>query len=241
MLSEGAEVFTPYGATEALPVTHIGSREILAETARKTSAGRGICVGLPVEGARVRVIVVRDEAIPIWSDELLVAQGEVGEITVRGPMVTKLYWARPERTALAKIDEAGETVHRMGDLGYFDERGRLWMCGRKSHRVQTSQGDIHTVPIERIFDAHPAVRQSALVGVGPAGDEAPILLVEREDAAIKGGEALVEELEALAAQRDQTAVIQRVVLYPGKFPLDVRHNAKILREKLKIWAEARFG
>jgi len=241
MLGEGAEVFTPYGATEALPVAHIGSRTILGETARKTAAGHGICVGHPVDGAMVRLIEISDEPISTWSDELLVEPGAVGEITVRGPMVTEQYWARPEATALAKIDEAGTTVHRMGDLGRFDEKGRLWMYGRKTHRVQTAAGDLYTIPIERVFDAHPSVRQSALVGLGAVGEKTPLLLVERQADASLGGEALVDELLVFATGSELTIPVKKIAIYPGLFPVDVRHNAKIVREKLTDWAEGHFA
>jgi len=241
MLPDDAEVFTPYGATEALPVAHIGSRSILGETAQKTAAGQGICVGTTVDEALVRIITISDEVIASWSDDLLVDPGEIGEITVRGPMVTEKYWGRPEATALAKIDDAGVTVHRMGDLGWFDEGGRLWMCGRKSHRVQTLAGDLFSIPIERVFDAHAAVRQSALVGLGAAGTESPLLLVERREGARLGGEALVDDLLVFAARSEVTAVVKQIAVYPGSFPVDVRHNAKIVREELKLWAEKRFA
>ena len=241
MLCDLAEVFTPYGATEALPVAHIGSRTILGETARKTASGKGICVGTTVDEALVRVIKISDEAITSWSDDLLVGPGEIGEITVRGPMVTEEYWGRSEATVLAKIDDGGVTVHRMGDLGCFDDLGRLWMCGRKSHRVQTSQGDLFSIPVERVFDAHAAVRQSALVGLGAPGEESPLLLVERREDASLGGEALVDDLLEFAARSEVNAVVQQIALYPGTFPVDVRHNAKIVREELKVWAEKRFG
>ena len=144
-------------------MAHIGSHEILSETGEKTAEGSGICVGRPVDGAEVRVIRISDEPIASWNEVEVLPAGEIGEITVRGAMVTERYWARPERTALAKIDEGGQVVHRMGDVGYFDEEGRLWMCGRKDHRVRAVGGDLFTIPVERVFDRHESVRQSALV------------------------------------------------------------------------------
>lgn len=241
MLTDGAQIFTPYGATESLPVAHIGSQEILSETGEKTAEGRGICVGRPVEGAEVRVIRISDQPISSWDQVEALPAGEIGEITVRGPMVTESYWARPERTALAKIDEEGQVVHRMGDVGYFDEHGRLWMCGRKDHRVRTAAGDLFTIPVERVFDGHESVRQSALVGVGEPGEEVPVLLVERTEGALKGGEALTFELLEIAQERSQLSSIKTVLIYPGRFPTDVRHNAKIVREELKVWATRKIG
>jgi len=241
MLTDEAQIFTPYGATEALPVAHIGSAEILGETAEMTEQGAGICVGRPVDGAQVRIIDIRDDVIEGWSEELLVGPGEVGEITVVGPMVTEMYWARPERTSLAKIMDGVSVVHRMGDLGYFDEAGRLWMCGRKDHRVTTELGDLFTVPIERMFDTQEGVRQSALVGIGLSGYEDPVLLVEVDEAGAKRGEELVEELLVFAQRDEKTRRVERIVLYPGRFPVDVRHNAKIVRESLKTWADERLS
>jgi len=236
-MMEGGQVFTPYGATESLPVASIGSHEVLAETAAGTSAGQGVCVGTPWEDVTVRIIGITDEPIATWSDDLLVAAGTIGEITVRGPMVTKSYWGRPEQTARAKIDDGGQTVHRMGDLGWFDDAGRLWMCGRKSHRIQTAAGDVFTVPAERVFDQHEAVARTALVGVGEAGAQRPVLLIERLAGDSTPADKLIGELQALGSATDVTAGIVEIVVYPGTFPVDIRHNAKIVREKLKVWAD----
>ena len=244
MLTGNAEVFTPYGATESLPVADIGSYEILGETWPLTVEGRGICVGRPVPDLVARVIGITDGAIEQWSDDLLVPDGEIGEITVRGPQVTRRYYARPEQTALAKIQDGEQVVHRMGDLGYFDDEGRLWMCGRKSHRVQAPDGLVCTVPVERIFDEHPAVRQSALVGVGDRGQQRPVLLVEREPGFQRlADEELLEQLRELRTRygRGPTALLKEIIIYPKPFPVDVRHNAKIGRERLTRWANARFG
>ena len=239
VLSPEAEVFTPYGATESLPVANIGSREVLESTVERTAAGEGICVGRPVDGALVRVIRITDEAIASWSDDLQLPDGEIGEITVRGAMVTREYCARPDQAALAKIDDGGQVVHRMGDLGRFDELGRLWMCGRKSHRVITASGPLFTVPVERVFDRHPAVLRSALVGVGEPGGQVPRLLVEREPGVQLSDVALVEELRALAREQALTAAIEHISVYPDAFPVDIRHNAKINRERLALWAVGR--
>ncbi len=241
MLPPGAEMFTPYGATEALPVANLGSRAILKEAYPKTAKGAGICVGAPVEGAVVRVIRITDDPIEAWDDDLVLPAGEIGEITVKGRQVTHRYWGRPAQTAAAKIPDGDQVVHRMGDVGYFDDDGRLWMCGRKSHRVRAAGGkDLFTVPVERVFDEHPAVRQSALVGVGEPGDERPLLLVERDDGfANLSDEELIAQLATLRDQHEVTAPVHDLVVYPGRFPVDIRHNAKIVREELRSWANRR--
>jgi acyl-CoA synthetase (AMP-forming)/AMP-acid ligase II len=244
MLTGNAEVFTPYGATESLPVADIGSYEVLGETWPLTATGKGICVGRPVPGITARIIGITDEPIEDWSDDLLVEHGQVGEITVRGPQVTRRYYARAEQTALAKIRDGHEVVHRMGDVGYFDDKGRLWMCGRKSHRVETPEGPVFTVPVERIFDEHPAVRWSALVGVGLRGEQRALLLVEREAGFQRLSDAdLLGQLREIRARHDRgpTSLLREIIIYPKPFPVDVRHNAKIGRERLTEWANARFG
>jgi acyl-coenzyme A synthetase/AMP-(fatty) acid ligase len=241
MLPDGPQVHTPYGATEALPVCSIGSDEILGETRHRTAQGGGVCVGRPVAGMTVKVIRISDEPVATWSDDLEVATGEIGEITVRGPVVTRAYYNRPEATAQAKIPDTagGGPYHRMGDLGYLDERGRVWFCGRKSQRVVTPQGTFYTVPCEGVFNAHPAVYRTALVGVVRAGVTEPVLCVERE----KGTQLvsdLRQELLAIGAAHAHTKAIRTVLFHPA-FPVDIRHNAKIFREKLAVWAARRLS
>jgi acyl-CoA synthetase (AMP-forming)/AMP-acid ligase II len=244
MLSHGVQIHTPYGATEALPVCSIGSTEILTHTRARTDAGEGVCVGHPIAGMEVKIIRISDKPIAAWSDDLLLSTGEIGEIVVRGPVVTRAYDHRPEATALAKIPQAqdGAFYHRMGDVGYLDNTGRLWFCGRKSHRVITTNGDLYTIPCEAVFNTHPQVRRTALVGVGPPGQARPVLCVECAD---NGREMpwkkLEVELLALGASRSHTQAIQTVLCYPRSFPVDIRHNAKIFREKLAEWAARRLS
>ncbi len=236
MLAPGAQVHTPYGATESLPVSSIGSDELLGETAAKTAEGAGVCVGRPVAGMQVRVVRISDEPVPLWSDELVLPNGSVGEVAVKGPVVTRSYYNRPESTVLAKIsDPAGGFWHRMGDLGYFDENGRLWFCGRKSQRVVTREQTFFTVACEGVFNAHPAVARSALVGVTREGEVRPVLCVERVPGVRITDEELRGELLALGAAKPHTRAIS-TVLFHKSFPVDIRHNAKIFREKLAVWA-----
>ena len=239
LLRPGAQVFTPFGATESLPVASIGSDEVLRDAAAGAASGRGICVGRPVDGAVVRIIRITDEPIATWSDDLLVPAGTIGEITVKGPMVTTEYHARPEQTRAAKIREGAVIVHRMGDVGSFDGEGRLWMCGRKGQRVETASGPLFTVPIEEVFNRHPAVRRTALVGIGPRGAQEPVMLIEREPAATIGDGALLVELAALGARHEVTRGLTSMRVHPGTFPVDSRHEAKIEREKLAAWAAER--
>jgi acyl-CoA synthetase (AMP-forming)/AMP-acid ligase II len=240
MLGPDAEVFTPYGATECLPVASIGSREILGETRHMTDVGAGVCVGRPVPEVEVAIIPISDEPIPAWDESLRLPPNQIGEITVTGPFVTRAYHARPEATALAKMaGKAGTIWHRMGDVGYLDDRGRLWFCGRKTHRVTTPAGTLYSIPVEAVFNTHPAVYRTALVGVGPAGKPTPVLCVELEpNARGTDREKLSRELLDLGAKHEHTRGIKTILYHPA-FPVDVRHNAKIFREKLAVWAAKR--
>ena len=240
-LPEGVEVLTSYGATESLPVTMLGSREILRETRQLTDQGGGVCVGRPAPGMYVRIVPMHDEPIESWSEDLVLPQGEIGEIVVRGAIVTRSYYNRPQATKLAKIPtESDDVWHRMGDVGYFDEQGRLWMCGRKSHRVDAETGTLYTVPCEAVFNTHPDVRRSALVGVVREGVTTPLICVERvKQTTIEKGQ-LTRELLEIARSHEHTRAIDTVLYHPA-FPVDVRHNAKIFREKLAVWASKKMG
>ena len=251
LLPAGAAVFTPYGATEALPVANIGSREILGETRILTEQGKGVCVGRPVTGMEVQVIRINDEPIAEWSDSLLAPPGEVGEFVVRGPVVTRQYYNRPDATKLAKIRDpkTGEVLHRMGDVGYIDDRGRLWFCGRKSHRVVTPGATLFTDMVEPIFNTAQVVARTALVGVKRNGATYPVLCVERveREPLPKGAfgnstrwNDVVAELREAGERFDHTRGIV-TFLEHSKFPVDVRHNSKIFREKLAVWADKQLG
>ena len=157
-LLPAGEINTPYGATEALPVASISGREVLEETQPLTDEGRGTCVGTIFPEMEVRIIRITDAPLKQMADDLLVPAGQIGEITVSGPSVTKRYEARPDATAAAKLadpDDPAKIWHRMGDLGYLDERGRLWFCGRKAERVQTAEGDLYTDCVEAISTSTP--------------------------------------------------------------------------------------
>ncbi|HKI16751.1 MAG TPA: fatty acid CoA ligase family protein, partial [Isosphaeraceae bacterium] len=242
LLDPPAQIHTAYGATEALPVASIGSTEILAETRQATDRGMGVCVGRPVGEVEARIIPIRDDPIPLWSDDLMVADGQIGEIVVAGPIVTREYFNRPQATALAKIADParGMVYHRMGDVGYRDEQGRLWFCGRKSHRVILADETLFTIPCEAIFNTHPAVSRTALVGASRRGEVVPVICVEPIHPLSRSEQHQVrQELIDRGAAFSHTKRIQ-TILFHRSFPVDIRHNAKIFREKLAVWASRRL-
>lgn len=253
LLPDDAQLWTPYGATECLPVAVIEGRE-LQSTREATERGAGICVGHPVSANLVRIIGIRDDAIAEWSDALLVGDGIVGEITVTGPTTTDSYFNRDEATRQSKIREqlplpdedaaaAGKLVrivHRMGDLGWLDGEGRLWFCGRKAQRVVTADSTLCTEQIEPIFNTHPDVRRTALVGIGQTGAQTPVLCVElRKGIARSEWPRIEEELRHIGDGFVHAAKVDRFLPHPG-FPVDIRHNAKIGRETLAVWAGRRL-
>jgi acyl-CoA synthetase (AMP-forming)/AMP-acid ligase II len=242
LLPPDVQVFTPYGATEGLPVAVIGSDEILKETRHRTDEGAGVCVGRPVDGMTVKIIRISDEPIPDWRDDLEVGTGEIGEIAVQAPWVTRSYYNRPAATALAKIAApGGQVFHRMGDVGYIDDRGRLWFCGRKSHRVVTAAETLFTIRCEAVFNTHPEVFRTALVGVPRNGLTEPVLCVEPESGVRRARQTedrLRRELLQIGARFPHTQCIETILFHPA-FPVDIRHNSKIFREKLAVWAAKR--
>ena len=232
---------SPYGATESLPVSSISADEVDLTTVQ------GACVGHSLPDMEVKVITIVDGIIGTLHDIEELPVGEIGEIIVRGPVVTKTYDALTEATTAAKIQipksEIGNSStvwHRMGDCGYIDKKGCLWFSGRKVERVQTPTGPLFTEPCEQVFRSHPLVPRCALVGLGVIGHQVPALVVEGivKDTGI--AQSLTRDLRQLALNHDHTAGITTFFFHP-KLPVDVRHNAKIHRLKLAQWAATAKG
>jgi acyl-CoA synthetase (AMP-forming)/AMP-acid ligase II len=256
---------SPYGATEALPVSTVSSAEIAQV------AGFGACVGLPLPNIAVKIIAISDGPIPTLGDAKELPVGEIGEIIVSGPVVTKEYDHNPSATAVAKISSDQPTAfsdpcsraassaatssvqpetqnpkpeteprsravwHRMGDCGYLDREGRLWFCGRKVERVETPSGTLYTEPCERVFRGLPSITRCALIGLGPRGKQIPAMVVECLADKKSEQQAIARVLRMLALSQPHTREITRFYFHP-KFPVDVRHNAKIHRLTLARWA-----
>jgi acyl-CoA synthetase (AMP-forming)/AMP-acid ligase II len=266
------EVHVPYGATEALPVATIEAAEVLSQTWPFTQQGRGVCVGRRFRGIDWRVIRIVDGPIGVIDEAEELPTGEIGELIVRGPVVTTEYVTRREANMLAKIDdlECGDLSplsvshqregsldfgaawksktatsyrtpnpwHRMGDCGYLDEQDRFWFCGRMSQRVVTTTGVLYTIPIEAQFNLLPNVTRSALAGIGPRGQQQPAIVLEVSAASRRQwrnvattGRVTEEFLESM-----RRTGIRHLLVYPRSLPVDVRHNAKISREELSVWA-----
>jgi acyl-CoA synthetase (AMP-forming)/AMP-acid ligase II len=240
-ISRLGEMHTPYGATEALPVASNSASEVLGKTIAQTEKGAGVCVGRRFGGIEWKVIRICDEPISTTADMKELPRGEVGEIIVRGPVVTTEYYAKSIPTAAAKIPDADGSGfwHRMGDVGRLDEQDRFWFWGRMSQRVTTSAGPMFTIPCEAIFNQHPQIYRSALVGIGRRGNQTPAIVVEplpdQMPKEKSGIEKLIGELRKLAKSAAHTANIEHIFIRKA-LPVDVRHNVKINREELAVWA-----
>ena len=233
------EIHTPYGATEALPVASISGREVLGDTAPQSANGAGTCVGRRFPGIEWKVIRIRDDEIRDIGDAEVLPNGEIGELMVRGAVVTSQYATRTEANARHKIPDGAGLWHRMGDAGYLDTHDRFWFCGRTAHRVLAQHGTMYTIPCEAIINGHAAVYRSALVGIGDPGQQVPVIVVEtwpdQRPKTTAAKRELVRQLQHLAAQHPLTRPIAHILIHPS-LPVDIRHNAKIFREKLAVWA-----
>jgi acyl-CoA synthetase (AMP-forming)/AMP-acid ligase II len=242
LVSESAEIHTPYGATEALPVTDITASELLRVYSANPENESPVCIGNPVDPLDVRIIEITDKQITSWDNARLRPVNEVGEIVVKGPWVSTGYFKRNDADNLSKIHDfvTNEIWHRMGDLGKIDLHGRVWFYGRKSHRVITSEGTLFTIPCEAVFIRHPGVARSALVGIQTfeSGFKKPVICIQ-----LKSGFYPTKKLTAELLELGGSVLITKGIsdiLFKKEFPVDPRHNAKIFREKLALWAEKKI-
>jgi olefin beta-lactone synthetase len=236
VMAPDGELAANYGATEAMPSTEIGSREHLDGLWDMTEQGAGVCVGYALPGVELKIIDIVDGPVDSVEETSELPTGQVGEILVRGKHVSPEYYLDPDATRKNKVPDPQGDWHRFGDVGYLDAQGRLWVCGRVSQRVKAAAGDVFPLQVEPLFDAHPKVRRSGLVGVpGPAG-ELPVLCVEVEpevgDNELPG---LHQELLTLAADSEMANTIH-AILFKDTLPVDPRHNSKIERPRLAKWA-----
>lgn len=230
------DTYTPYGATECLPVSLISGSEVLKVHLPKMLQGFGTCIGHAVPGTQIRIIQTSD--MPLNDIHELPA-GEIGEIIVLGPQVTKSYFEMPEETLRAKITVNGEIWHRMGDLGWMDSDKNLWFLGRKTHRVE-SDVTYYPIQMESIFNQHKKIKRSALVKLKVSGKTVPGLVIERHDKKTRMTPDFLKELNQLKESQEFTKAIDHFFLYDS-FPVDVRHNIKIDRVKLSAWAQEQIG
>ena len=238
-LLPNARILIPYGATEALPVSVCDAAEVLA-VRRRTERGEGSCLGKPLPGMDVHILPICNSPLPDLDEIAPLSPGEVGEITVGGPVVTKCYDQMPGATFDAKVRDGDRILHRMGDLGYLDKEGFLWFLGRKTECILTQDGPLETERAEPIANALKKVRRSALVGLGDDREKEPALVVEPEPNhfprnATEEKTFATAILDALHEHKRLRCI--RRIFFERTFPVDTRHNAKIHRLSLaRKWA-----
>jgi len=241
LMEKDGKIFTPYGATESLPIVSIEGAEVLNETWSQTRNGKGTCVGRPLPGIDVKVVAATSEQLLSIDQCTELPDNSIGEIIVKGAVVTRAYENNQSETLLSKIRDNEGFWHRIGDVGYFDDSKRLWFCGRKAHRVNTQNGIMDTIPCESIINEHPCVFRSALVGINSGdGYELPAMIVELIKERDRSNDVVLQEIRQLAEKHKNTRDIKHYLIHTS-FPVDIRHNAKIFREKLKVWAEKKLA
>jgi olefin beta-lactone synthetase len=230
VLCPQAELHTPYGMTEVLPVADVdlGARE-------RIGAGRGVCVGTAVPGCVIEVVPV--ETTPNTAVQAC-AVGETGEVIISAAWMSQGYdrlW-HTERRARRSRPEGHDHArwHRSGDVGHLDAEGNLWIEGRVAHLIHTAQGVVTPVPLEIAAETVAGVTRAAAVGVGPVGIAQVVLVVETQ-AGLNGAAPADLRNAIRAAVGEEIAVA--AVWTVKHLPVDIRHNAKIDRTAVSVQME----
>lgn len=220
-----AEAHTPYGMTEVLPVSDITPAEI-----EVAGAGNGVCVGRALDDVSVAISPLADDGHA--AGEPTTAAGVTGEVCIQAAHAKDTYdklWATQHDS------EKPPDWHRSGDVGHLDDQGRLWIEGRMIHIIESANGPVTPVGIEKAVESVAEVGLAAVVGVGPSGTQQVVVVVEptkrprRPDLAAR---ELAERVRAVAG------VDIAAVLVVPRLPVDKRHNSKIDRTRVARWANA---
>jgi acyl-coenzyme A synthetase/AMP-(fatty) acid ligase/pimeloyl-ACP methyl ester carboxylesterase len=221
-LIPSASIRTPYGMTEALPLSEISLVEIL-----NAVEDQGVLVGKGLPGVDIRIAP--------WNapDHLITDPEVMGEIVVRAPHMKNSYdnLAFTERTSTQFVG-----WHRTGDVGHLDADGSLWIEGRKSHVIVTHMGVVTPVPVEQRVESLDFVRQAACVGVGPKDGSVVVIVY------IESGQGLkLSQLQREDHIRAVAGVPIAAILPVKSLPTDIRHNAKLNREEISQWANKKLA
>ncbi|WP_314505979.1 alpha/beta fold hydrolase [uncultured Microbacterium sp.] len=233
-LMPNATPHTPYGMTECLLVTDV-TLDGVHDAAESPDAG--VCVGIPIGANRVLISALDAEGRATGTPG--VERGVLGEIVVSALHLKDHYdrlWLT-DRAAVrdtAALEGDGARWHRTGDVGHLDERGRLWVEGRMPHVIVSADGPLAPVGPEQQVERVPAVRRAAVVGIGPEGLRQAVAVVETLPPARRPGLA---EPELTRAVRESCGIPLVAVLAVPHLPTDIRHNSKIDRSRLSVWAD----
>jgi long-chain acyl-CoA synthetase len=202
----GITLLEGYGLSETSPVASFNHPD------RPTKPGS---VGIPIRGVE---FALHDE------NDNDVAEGEIGEIVIRGENVMKGYWNRPEAT-----DEAmrGGWFHS-GDLARRDEDGFYFIVDRKKDMINRSGYNVYPREVEEILYAHPAVAEAAVFGVPDAmcGEEVAALVTLKE-----GASATEDELRDYAKGQIAAYKYPRIIRFG---PIPKGPTGKILKREIKF-------
>jgi long-chain acyl-CoA synthetase len=150
--------------------------------------------------------------------------GEEGEVRVCGPNVMQGYLNRPEDTAAA-FDERG--YFRTGDLGYLDGDGRLFLTGRRSDLIIVAGENVFPREIEAVLDTHPAVQESAVIGVPDSRrGQVPVAFVVLEE----GAAATETQLRSFCRGKVAGYKVPRAVRFVEDLPRTP--TGKVMRREL---------
>ncbi|WP_369130866.1 alpha/beta fold hydrolase [Modestobacter roseus] len=236
-----AEAHTPYGMTEALPVTDVSLAGIEAAEQEAGGLPDGVCVGRPLPGVEVRVSPL--DATGAAVGPLGTAPGVTGEVCVRGAHVKDRYDALWITERLSSRDAGW---HRTGDAGHLDADGRLWIEGRLPHVVTTAAGPVTPVGVEQRVEQLPEVAAAAAVGIGPAGTQALVVVVVPAGRDARRPALQLADDELTEAVRERAAVRVAAVLTARRLPVDIRHQSKVdraevARQAARLLAGSRTG
>ena len=219
-LLPGATLATPYGMTEALPLTEVTLSELRA------ADGAGVLVGRPLPGVDIAIAPLDAEGTPSSLPEA--TPGRTGEIVIRCAWMRDRYdrrWATQHRA------DSPVGWHRTGDVGHLDELGRLWVEGRLAHVLHCPDGPVTPVAAELAAQQAAGVPLSALVGVGPSGTQVPVVVLE-----VPGPAIGLADLDVTERVRDRvraaTGLEVAAVLTMHALPVDVRHRSKVDRTRI---------
>lgn len=222
-LAPKAEVVAVYGSTEAEPIADCDAADVTEADTLAMRQGRGLIAGVPVPQVRIAILgdevgTPRVDLSPEKFTSLFLRPNEVGEIVVTGDHVLKGYLGDigNEET---KFRVGAEVWHRTGDAGCLDERGRLWLHGRCSARIDDAQGRLYPFGVECVAMTFSEVKRAAAV----AHRGSRLLIVEGD---------MTEELKEELLEATRWAGIARIVVFK-QIPVDARHNAKIDYPKLR--------
>ena len=246
MIAREAVFETTWGATEGLPLASINIDELLGEMKAAMDSGSGVCIGKPSYRVRVRAMKVTEGPVSHWAEDLNLPSGEIGELIVSGPNISPRYHKDSDSDREHKLIENEEIWHRTGDLGWLDDQGNIWFCGRKTHQIPLREADetLYSVQGEGVANSHPSVYRSALVCADPTITQlcsTPVMCVELIPETLDSDRPRIQQ-EILALMHESIATkFVKVVLFHDSFPVDIRHNAKIERHILGRWASKQLS